>query len=183
MATSPTSPLVSVDEYLNTSYEYDMEFVDGVLVERAMPSYAHGLTQSAVIDRLRAHRKQFGFAVVPECRVELVARSRYRVPDVLVSGLPGPEGKVVTSVPLAVIEILSPDDGLSHQVLRFMDYWKRGVREIVVLDPEEFVAYRFVERALVLEDIEHLNLPDARAVPFSTADIFNEVREELSRQE
>jgi Uma2 family endonuclease len=26
--------IMPVDEYLNSSYEYDMEFVDGVLVER-----------------------------------------------------------------------------------------------------------------------------------------------------
>lgn len=34
-------PLVSVDEYLNTSYEHDMEFVEGVLVERGILTPAH----------------------------------------------------------------------------------------------------------------------------------------------
>src|SRR4051812_6546936 len=34
MAAAPTVPPVSVDEYMNTSYRPDVEFVDGVLVER-----------------------------------------------------------------------------------------------------------------------------------------------------
>jgi len=32
MAAVPNSPLVPVDEYLNSSYSPDMEFVDGILV-------------------------------------------------------------------------------------------------------------------------------------------------------
>jgi hypothetical protein len=32
---------VSVDEYLNTSYEPDMEYADGVLVEKGPPTIAH----------------------------------------------------------------------------------------------------------------------------------------------
>lgn len=38
MAIAPTVPPVSVDEYLNTSYERDMEYVEGTLVERRMPT-------------------------------------------------------------------------------------------------------------------------------------------------
>ena len=34
MAALPNSPLLSVEEYLNTTYDPDVEFVDGVLVER-----------------------------------------------------------------------------------------------------------------------------------------------------
>src|SRR5438105_3551590 len=42
MAVVPSPPLVSVDEYLNSSYHPDVEYVDGVLVERGMPTIAAG---------------------------------------------------------------------------------------------------------------------------------------------
>ena len=32
MATAPTLPLVSVEEYLRTSYEPNCEYIDGVLI-------------------------------------------------------------------------------------------------------------------------------------------------------
>ena len=41
MAALPGSPLVPVDEYLNSSYSPDMEYVDGVLVERNVGTPAH----------------------------------------------------------------------------------------------------------------------------------------------
>lgn len=43
MATAPTLPLLSVDEYLATSYEQDIEYVDGVLVEKGTPTVPHQL--------------------------------------------------------------------------------------------------------------------------------------------
>jgi hypothetical protein len=42
MAAAPTLPFVPVDEYLNTAYHPHMEYVDGVLVERAC---RHWLTE------------------------------------------------------------------------------------------------------------------------------------------
>lgn len=174
-------PLVSIDEYLNTSYEHDMEFVDGVLVERGMPTPAHATLQTILSEHLRQYRKQYSFGVLSECRVELVKRSRYRIPDILLASLPIPRGKVLDTVPLAVVEIWSPDDRLSQQMARFREYWTRGVRQIVVLDPEEYAALRYEDGALIEGPIAELVLPDGSCVPFSSAELFNELREELSR--
>ena len=40
-----TATLISIDEYLQTSYDPDVEFVDGVLKERAVAMSVHGLVQ------------------------------------------------------------------------------------------------------------------------------------------
>ena len=48
MASAPTLPLVSVEEYLRTGYEHDMEFADGVLIERGIPTPAHSALQTIV---------------------------------------------------------------------------------------------------------------------------------------
>ena len=41
--------LISVEEYLNTSYDPDVEYVDGVLVERNVGKWLHSLVQRNII--------------------------------------------------------------------------------------------------------------------------------------
>src|SRR5271165_3538777 len=97
MAVVPTIPLVSADEYLKSGYHPDMEY-------------------------FRRHRKQFHFAALSEARTQIVARARYRIPDLLLCPVPLPAGNIVDSIPRAVIEILSPEDSVSEQLARFRDY-------------------------------------------------------------
>lgn len=178
MAIAPIIPLVPVEEYLNTSYEHDVEYVDGVLVERAMPTPAHGVMQGLIAIALGSHRKHYDFAIALECRVELVERSRYRIPDVLLCKRPVPATKVLKSVPLAVIEIWSPGDRLPQQMARFREYWVYGVRQIIVLDPEEYKAFRYVDGAIMESEIDGIELPEGRTVPFSSSELFDELRNE-----
>lgn len=77
----PDSPLISVEEYLNTPYDPDVEFVDGVLVERNVGEWLHSLIQSNVLFALR--RKYPHLKVVAELRSS-VTSTRYRLPDVCV---------------------------------------------------------------------------------------------------
>ena len=81
MAALPTSPLVSVEEYLNTSYEPDVEYVDGVLVERNVGDWLHSLVQSNLLFALR--RKYPHLKVVAELRSR-VRETRFRLPDISV---------------------------------------------------------------------------------------------------
>ena len=46
--------LISVEEYLNTSYDPDVEFVDGVLVERNVGDEDHSNVQSNILFALRS---------------------------------------------------------------------------------------------------------------------------------
>jgi Uma2 family endonuclease len=45
--------LIRVEQYLHTSFEYDAEFVEGRIVERRMPTWAHGAVQGFLIEELR----------------------------------------------------------------------------------------------------------------------------------
>ncbi len=183
MTTAPTLPFVPVEEYLNSSWLPDMEYVEGALVGRSLPTYAHSVLQLIVGGHLRNCRKQFHFGVASECRVELVKRSRYRIPDLLLASLPvNGADKALKTAPLAVIEIWSPDDKMPQQMARFQEYWNRGVRQIIVLDPEHFSAFRYNDNALSQGDIEHIELPDGQKVPFSSLELLNELREELARR-
>jgi len=177
MAVAPTVPLISADEYLNSSYHPEMEYVDGVLVERSVPTIAHGLLQLILGEYFRRYRRQFRFAALSETRTQIVERSRYRVPDLMLCPLPLPPGNIVDSIPWAVIEILSPDDRLSEQLVRFRDYKQIGTLHMVLLDPEDLAAYRFDNRALVETPITSLELPTGD-LPFDTEALFRQLVDE-----
>src|SRR5207253_2349192 len=56
--------LISVDEYLNSSYDPDVEYVDGVLVERNVGDLLHSLTQRNIVVALTVRYPQI--YAVPE---------------------------------------------------------------------------------------------------------------------
>ncbi len=176
MAVVPTIPLVSPDEYLTSGYHPDMEYVDGALVERGLPTIAHSLLQVLLAVYLDGYRKRFRFAALSEARTRIIERARYRIPDVILCPVPLPPGTVVTSIPWVVIEILSPDDRLSEQLARFRDYKQIGVLHMVLLDPEERRAYRFENRALIEAPLTSLDLPSG-SLPFDTEDLFRQLVE------
>jgi Uma2 family endonuclease len=179
MALAPTTPLVSVDEYLNSSYRPDMEYVDGALVERGMPTIAHSLLQMILIEYFSQYRKALRFLPLPEVRTQIIERARYRIPDIMICPLPLPAGKVVTSIPWAVIEILSPDDRLPDQLQRFRDYKQIGLGHMVLLDPEMLIAFRFEDGSLLQTQFTSLDLPSG-SLPFDTAALFRQLVEQRS---
>jgi Uma2 family endonuclease len=180
MAVAPVPPVVSAGEYLRTAFRPDREYVEGFLMERGMPTIAHSLLQAILIAYFRLYAKSFRFVALPEARMQIVDRSRYRVPDIILCPAPLPPGKVVTSVPWAVIEIMSPDDRMPDELDRFRDYKQIGVQNVILLDPEGSTAFRFEEGSLLRTQFTLLELPTG-SLPFDTEAIFQQLREELGQ--
>jgi len=94
--------LVSVDEYLCTSYpDGDCEYVDGEIVERNVGEIDHASVQSRVAVYLLTHYPQFWAAVAVRVQVQ---SSRIRVPDVTLVAGPRPAGRIVTAPPQEKID-------------------------------------------------------------------------------
>lgn len=181
MATALTLPLVPVDEYLNTSYRPDMEYVDGVLVERSMPTIPHGLLQFILGSHFRPLEQQYRFKVLPEIRTEIIERARYRIPDVLLCAKPIPSGRIMNITPFTVIEVLSPEDKFTETLSRFRDYEGIGVKTIVEMDPERYVAYRYEAGSLLETRFQSLYLPHMDVLmPFDSEALFEQLRAELA---
>jgi Uma2 family endonuclease len=117
-----TTTLLSVEEYLHTSYSPDREYRDGVLIERNMPNLNHSLLQGGLIEYTRSRRKQWKVVVCPELRIR-VREGWYPIPDICLYELPAPKEQVPSRMPLLWIEILSDDD-------RMIDVWDRA-RQVV----------------------------------------------------
>jgi Uma2 family endonuclease len=136
-----TGSLVSINEYLSTTYRPDCDYVDGVVEERNLGEYDHARLQMAVSAYYYLRRKEWGISVVPEQRVQ-VSPTRFRVPDVCVIADEGPPDQIFRTAPLICIEILSREDRLSAMQDRIDDYLKFGVRYVWMLDPGRQRAWR-----------------------------------------
>src|SRR4051794_16065793 len=126
-----TGTLVSVEEYLNTSYESDCDYVDGEIVERNVGEWDHSRLQGAFIGYFRQAEKQTGLLVAPELRVQVMP-TRFRVPDVCLVMAPGPQEQILRTPPFLCIEILSKDDRYSATQEKIDDYLNFGVKYVWV---------------------------------------------------
>ena len=129
----PAKTAVSVDEYLQTSYRPDCDYLEGELLERNVGEWDHARLQMLLSHYLCSREKQWGILVVPEQRVQVKAR-RFRVPDITVL-LDPPAGPIITEPPFLCVEILSPRDSMQQMEQRIDDYLAFGVRYVWVVDP------------------------------------------------
>jgi Uma2 family endonuclease len=130
--------LVSMEEYLNTAYSPDREYVDGEVVGRNVGERPHSRVQRNLIvsfDRRCPH-----LLVWPELRVRTIPGRRCRVPDICVT-LEDPGTDVFEAPPLISIEILSKKDRLSRIVAKCEEYAAFGVLYIWVIDPRRKKAF------------------------------------------
>ena len=110
----PTGTLISVEEYLATSYRPDCDYVDGRLEERNVGEWDHSKIQAAIVAYFFVRRKAWGISVAPEQRVQ-VNSTRFRVPDVCVL-LGEPKEQIFRTPPFLCVEILSPEDRMNHAI-------------------------------------------------------------------
>jgi len=129
-----TGALVSIEEYLHTSYSPDREYRDGVLVERNLGDKAHALLQLALGAYLRHRRKQWRIQVYTELRIR-VREGWYPIPDVCVYAEPDFEGRYPSRPPLLWIEILSHDDRMVEVWEKAQDLIANGVPNVWIVDP------------------------------------------------
>ncbi|MCW5982296.1 MAG: Uma2 family endonuclease [Bryobacteraceae bacterium] len=142
-----TGALVSIEEYLNTTYQPDCDYIDGVIEERNLGENDHAELQTATAAYLRSHQKEWGVYVVVEQRVQ-VSPTRFRIPDVCITLGGRPKEQVFRTPPFACIEVLSPDDRLARVRERVNDYLAFGVAYVWLLDPATRQAFRWTREGM-----------------------------------
>jgi Uma2 family endonuclease len=140
-----TTQLVPLEVYLRSSYEPDAEYVDGEIEERPMGEFDHSSWQQALQRWFLLHERDWKIRVRPELRVQ-VSASRFRIPDVTVLDRSFPIEQVITHPPLAVFEVLSPEDTFQRMKRKLEDYRLMGIPEIWVIDTEDDTFYRYEDR-------------------------------------
>jgi Uma2 family endonuclease len=156
MATSPV--LLSIEEYLHTSYKPDVHFVDGEIEERNVGEYDHGKIQTLFAVLFDNHEDEWGTDVIVEQRIR-IGSSRVRICDVAVLEAGAPREQVTATPPLLCIEVLSPKDRLPRAELVLADYFAMGVPNIWLIDPYKRLAYTFGPTGLHPADPTNLTVP------------------------
>ncbi len=157
MAAAPL-PL-SIDEYLNTSYKPDVDFVDGVLEERNVGKYEHAKIQIWISHLFMSNATAWNIDPVVEQRIQ-VRRNQVRVADIAVLRADVPREVVTLTPPLICVEVLSPEDRLSRTKLVLAEYLTMGVENIWLIDPIYRAAFTFDATGLHEADPTRLTVPN-----------------------
>jgi len=126
--------LISVEEYLRTSYHPDCEYLDGKILERNLGEYEHARLQARLTAYFFNHEKEWRIRVVVEQRVQVSAH-RFRFPDVCVILADAPIESTIAHPPFLCVEVLSKEDRMSDVLVKVNEYLKFGVRYVWVIDP------------------------------------------------
>lgn len=143
-----TTVHISEEQYLRSTFEPDAEYVDGEVRERSMGTYDHADWQQAIEYWFRQHAQEWSIRPVPELRIRVRA-GKYRIPDVSVLDRAIPKEQVPTQPPIAVFEVLSPEDTVQELDEKLNDYAGMGIPQIWVVDPKTGVFRRFANACLM----------------------------------
>ncbi len=158
-----TGVLISEQDYLRTVYDPDVEFVEGTLEERYMGEQDHSSWQEALILWFGNHRTVWQLRARPELRVN-VAPGRYRVPDITLVRNDEVRDQILDRPPIAVFEILSPDDRLIRVFEKLQEYERMGIPNIIIVEPMGMRLHRkYVKGSMIpcKEDILAIEGTDA----------------------
>jgi Uma2 family endonuclease len=140
MTGMPVGTLISVEQYLRTSYRPDCDYVDGEIVERNLGRRKHSRAQREILYYLRDRYPRMRELLLPEQRVQVNA-TRFRIPDICVLEENAPDEEIVRTPPALCIEILSPEDTMTRVLERVKDYFNMGVPTCWIIDPAARVAW------------------------------------------
>ena len=134
------STLISVDEYLRTSFHPDCDFIDGEVLERNSGLRRHGYAQAHIAAWFGRRTELPPLEPLTELRMR-IGPGRIRIPDVVVvESIPDEE--VFTAPPYLCIEVMSPDDTIAGMQDRLDDYLHFGVANLWVIDPWKHRGWR-----------------------------------------
>jgi Uma2 family endonuclease len=167
MATA--AALVSVEEYLATTYKPACDYVDGVLYQKSMPTRKHGSIQIGLGQFINIGFP--GFNASSEVNVR-IRPGKYLVPDLIVQHRDRMQDPYPTEPVHLCIEILSPEDRISVVIAKCEEYHAWGVETVWIVDPENPRAWEFRKGQWPVE-IPLTGSLTAPGISISLADLFS----------
>jgi Uma2 family endonuclease len=164
---------IGVEEYLDLAFDDrpEPDYVDGEVLERALPTPIHSQIQALLIMMFAPLMSRFRLVLLPELRVRVDPR-RFRVVDLAVYRDSRPEGRYAATPAFVAIEIVSPDDRHSELTERLEDYRRWGVPHVWLVDPQLKRVYEYTEAGLL--QFPALRLPEFD-FEISTQELFKDV--------
>ena len=168
-----TATLVPLEEYLNTTYRPDCDYVDGEVVERNVGELEHSDIQTELARFFRNQRREWSTWAYVEQRVQ-VAATRFRIPDVCVVVARKPKDAIFHEPPFICIEVLSKGDSLDGIQDRIDDYLTCGVPYVWVINPRTRRAWVY-ERDGIYEARDGILRTENPALEVRLMELFAEI--------
>jgi Uma2 family endonuclease len=127
------SAQLSITDYLNTTYDPDLEYVDGRLVERNGGKWEHGRLIILLGIWFGQHEQEWSIQTATDVRTR-VSWTRVRLPDVLLAGM-NPQTPVVEEAPILCVEILSEGDTYAETQRKCEEYIRMGAKATWIINP------------------------------------------------
>ena len=168
-----TPVLISEQQYLDTTYRPDRDYIEGELKERNVGEKKHAAIQLFIGSIFQANRKVWRLRAFTQQRIQ-TASSNYRIADVCVLPLGEPDDPIVHSAPLICLEILSRGDSLGDMQERVDDYVALGVKNIWLFDPVRRRAWTADSQGIHPLTKPEFSVPDT-LVRIPLADLYTEL--------
>ena len=161
---------VTLEQYLNTIYNPDCDYIDGHLEERNLGEFDHGDVQSQVLHIFRLNAAPWQVKAIVELRLQVKA-TRFRVPDVMVLHPGQTKMQIIREAPLLCVEVLSPEDTFKRLKAKVDDYLAMGVQHVWVFEPSSREAYVCDAAGFHKVSTAQISIP-ATAISLTVADVF-----------
>ena len=124
---------ISLEQFLATHFESpEPDFVDGEIIERAMPDWTHARLQPLLAAALE--NPSTGLAAATELRVRMPFGRSY-ISDVCAYPTRQEQPRYPTTPPIVAAEIVSEGDTHKGVIGKLEDYLKWGVPHVWLIDP------------------------------------------------
>lgn len=171
-----TSTLVPLNEYLQTIYRPDCDWICGEVRERNIGETPHASVQTFLAFLFLSHEEEWGYVCLYGAAGSDVRRSLSRGSLCAVRRCVGIE-PILRKAPALCVEILSRDDAMSDMADRVADYHGMGVTAVWVIDPWDRRAY--FSSATGIEEVVDFLLVPGSAVCVHVPDIFRRLEKVL----
>jgi Uma2 family endonuclease len=170
---SPSQTLVSVEEYLSTTYRPDCDFVDGMVLERNMGEKPHARLEIFFSRFFAPYEDTLKIETLLEQRLQ-TQPTRFRIPDVMLVEVPDSDSLIVRTAPLLCIEILSSVDRMRSIQECVAEYAQMGCPASWVVDPWKRTAFSAGSDGILRPEVHRLIVPNT-SISLEVEAIFAEL--------
>ena len=148
---------IGVEEYLALVFDDrpEPDYVDGEVLERALPDVAHSCVKASLAISFAPLVKRVKLMTGLRVRI---APLHFRIVDFAIYVGAKLEGRYADRPAHAICEIIATDDSFTSVITRLEDYRRWGVPHIWVVDPQVKRLYEYSEAGLL--QFPALRLPE-----------------------
>jgi Uma2 family endonuclease len=141
---------IGVEEYLGLSFDDrpEPDYIDGAVVERALPTVLHSRVKALLALLFEPLSKRVRLTMMLGLRLQIEPRL-FRIVDFAIYLGARPAGRYATTPAFVTLEVVSEDDCFVDVTERLEDYRRWGVPNVWLVDPQRKRLYEYTEAGLL----------------------------------